>query len=79
VKSHLRYQFALSMDSTSAIADTLAHYLGLRRDPETINRRYRLYQQVTPEQMQAVAKKVFVETGRTIATLETAGQGGKSE
>ena len=79
VKSHLRYQFALSMDSTRAIANILAHYLGLTRDPETINRRYRLYQQVTPQDIQAVAKKVFVETGRTIATLETAGQGGKSE
>jgi zinc protease len=79
VKSHLRYQFALSMDSTTAIAGTLAHYLGLTRDPETINKRYRLYQQVTPEDVQAVAKKVFVETGRTIATLETAAQGGKSE
>ena len=79
VKSHLRYQFALSMDSTSAIAGTLAHYLGLTRDPETINKRYRLYQQVTPEDVQAVANKVFVETGRTIATLRTAGQGGESE
>ncbi|MCB1021325.1 MAG: insulinase family protein, partial [Acidobacteria bacterium] len=79
VKSHLRYQFALSMDSTSAIANTLAFYLGLTRDPETINKRYQLYQQVTPQDVQTVAKKVFVENGRTIATLETAGQGGKSE
>jgi zinc protease len=79
VKSHLRYQFALSMDSTSAIAETLAHYLGLTRDPETINRRYQLYQQVTPQAVQDVAKRVFVDTGRTIATLETAGEGGKSE
>ncbi len=79
VKSHLRYQFALSMDSTSAIAGTLAHYLGLTRDPETINKRYRLYQQVTPQDVQTVAKKVFVDTGRTIATLQSAGQGGDSE
>ena len=79
VKSHLRYQFALSMDSTSAIAGTLAHYLGLTRDPETINKRYRLYRRVTPEDVQTVAKKVFVETGRTVATLQTAGQGGESE
>jgi zinc protease len=79
VKSFLRYQFALSMDSTSAIAGTLAHYLGLTRDPETINRRYRLYQRVTPQDIQTVAKKVFVDSGRTITTLETAAEGAKSE
>ncbi len=69
VKSHLRYSFALGMDSTSAIADTLAHYLGLRRTPETINKRYALYQAVTAEDIQATAKKYFTEQGRTIARL----------
>jgi zinc protease len=69
VKSHLRYQFALSMDSTSAIAGTLAHYLGLSNTPETINKRHRLYRQVTPEQVQQVANKYFIESGRTIVTL----------
>ena len=69
VKSHLRYQFALSMDSTSAIAGTLAHYLGLSNTPETINKRYRLYQAVTPEQVREVANKYFIESGRTIVTL----------
>ena len=69
VKSHLRYQFALSMDSTSSIANTLAHYIGLRRTPETINKRYALYRQVTPADVQRVASKYFVEGERTIATL----------
>ncbi len=69
VKSHLRYQFALSMDSTSAIADTLAHYLGLARTPETINKRYALYRAVTPEDIQTVAQKYFNEKERTIAHL----------
>jgi zinc protease len=70
VKSHLRYQFALGMNSTAAIADTLAHYLSLRRTPETVNKRYALYQQVTPEAITTVAKKYFVESGRTVATLQ---------
>ena len=69
VKSHLRYQFALSMDSTAAIAGTLAHYLGLRRTPETINKRYELYRQVTAEDVMRVASQYFVESGRTITTL----------
>lgn len=69
VKSHLRYQFALSMNSTGAIARTLAHYIGLRRDPETINKRYRLYDAVTPEDVQMVAEKYFKPEGQTIVRL----------
>jgi zinc protease len=79
VKSHLRYQFALSMDSTGAIAGTLAHYLGLRRDPETINRRYRLYAATTPAEVRRVANAYFVEDARTDAVLRTGERGGASE
>ena len=79
VKSHLRFSFALGMDSTAAIARTLAHFLGLRRSPETINKRYSLYRQVSPADIQAVAKKYFVPQGRTTARLvfrpETEGGG----
>jgi zinc protease len=70
VKSHLRYQFAIGMNSTPAIAATLAHYIGLRRTPETVNKRYELYRNVTADDITRVAKKYFVETGRTIATLK---------
>ena len=69
VKSHLRYQFALSMNSTAAIAGTLAHYLGLRREPETINKRYALYDSVTPQDIQTVAQKYFKPEARTIVRL----------
>jgi zinc protease len=70
VKSHLRYQFALGMDSTAAIASTLAHYIGLRRTPETINKRYALYQRVTAADVETVANRYFIENGRTVATLQ---------
>ncbi len=72
IKSHLRYSFALSMNSTAAIADTLAHYLGLRRTPETINKRYRLYDSVTADDIRTVAKKYFIDSGRTITKLQYA-------
>jgi len=78
VKSHLRYQFAIGMDSTSSIASTLAHYLGLRRTPETINKRYELYRKVTGEDVMRVAQKYFVEKGRTIATLKFEAEAGKA-
>ena len=70
VKSHLRYQFAIGMNSTPAIAGTLAHYIGLRRTPETINKRYELYRNVTADDVTRVAQKYFVEKERTIATLK---------
>lgn len=76
VKSHLRYRFALAMDSTEAIADTLAHYLSLRRDPETVNKRYALYARVTPSDIQAMARKYFTDGARTVAVL-THRPGGK--
>ena len=69
VKRHLRYSFALGMDNSEAIARTLAHYIALRRTPETINKVYDLYQSVTPEDIRRVARKYFSENGRTIVTL----------
>jgi len=69
VKRHLRYQFALRMDNSETIAATLARFVALRRTPETINRIYDLYSQITPEDVRAVARKYFVESGRTIVTL----------
>jgi zinc protease len=69
VKRHLRYQFALSLDNSDSIAGTLASYVGLRRTPETINRLYDLYSQLTPEELRQVARKYFVENERTIVTL----------
>jgi zinc protease len=69
VKKHLRYQFALGMDSSEAIADTLARYIALRRTPETLNRVYELYAQITPEELRTVARKLFQEDGRTTVTL----------
>ena len=69
VKSHLKYSFALRLDSSEAIAETLAHYIELRRTPETLNRLYRLYDSVTVEDVHAVAKKYFAADGRTIVAL----------
>jgi zinc protease len=69
VKRHLRYRFALSMDNSEAIASQLAHYVALRRTPETLNKLYDLYSRITPEDIRAVARKYFVENGRNLVTL----------
>ncbi|MEX2261925.1 MAG: pitrilysin family protein [Bryobacteraceae bacterium] len=74
VKRHLRSQFSLGMDNTAAMAANVAHYVSLRRTPETINRLYDQYANLNPEDIQKVARKYFVESGRTIVTL-TGGKG----
>ena len=69
VKSRLRYELALQMNNSEAIARTLAHYVALKRTPETINRLYERYAQVTPDEVLRIAKKYFVESERVTVTL----------
>ena len=69
IKSHLLYEFALGLNSTARIANTLASFVSLRRTPETMNKRYSLYRTVTPADVQTAAQKYFIPQGRTIATL----------
>ncbi|MEO7509450.1 MAG: pitrilysin family protein, partial [Pyrinomonadaceae bacterium] len=76
-RSNLRYSFALQMDSSEAIAGALAPYIALRRSPETINKLYALYDQITPEDIRAAAAKYFQDSQRTIVTLsKKSDQGG---
>ncbi|HEY2380876.1 MAG TPA: pitrilysin family protein [Terriglobia bacterium] len=68
-RSRLRYSFALRMNSSPAIASSLALYIGLMRSPDTINKLFALYQQLTPEDIRAAARQYFVLNNRTIVTL----------
>jgi zinc protease len=70
-RSRVRYSFALRMNSSPAIAAALAPYILLRRTPDTINKVFDLYQQVTPQDIRAMAAKYFTENNRTIVTLAT--------
>ena len=74
VKKHLRYRFALSMDNNEAIARTLAHYVALRRTPETINKVYQLYSEIGPEDIKMAANKYLNDNRRTILTLTSGGE-----
>lgn len=69
VKSNLKYAFALSLDNSEAIAANLAPYISLRRTPETLNKLYDLYAAVTPQDIQQMAKKYFIESKRTTVVL----------
>ena len=70
-RSRLRYQFALGMDSSEAIAGALASYIGLRRTPATIDKVFSLYEAITPQDIRETATKYFVANHRTIVTLNT--------
>ena len=76
LKKHLRYSFSLRLNNSEAIAGTVARYVALRGSPETINKIYDLYAQVTPEDVQQMARKYLTENNRTIVTLTGSAAGG---
>jgi zinc protease len=69
IKSHLKYQFAMGLDNPDAVANSIASYVQLTGDPESVNRVYRLYDQITPQDIMSVAKKYFTATNRTTVIL----------
>ncbi len=68
-KSNLKYKYSMSIDSPDAIANSLAHYIYLTGDPESLNRIYALYNKVTGEDLMRVIKKYFTSERLTIATI----------
>jgi zinc protease len=69
LKRHVRYEFALSLRDSEAIANSVARYIALRRTPETINRLYDAYAKLTPDDIQKAARKYLTEKNRTVVTL----------
>ena len=76
IKSNLKYSFAMSIDNPDAIARSIAHYVSLTGDPETINRLYTQYDRVTVEDLKRITTKYFVDTALTIATISEDEEGG---
>jgi zinc protease len=75
IKSNLKYSLADDLGTTDGVAGTLAFYINLATDPGTLNRLFGLYEKVTPEDIQAMARKYFVKTASTVVTLS----GGKAQ
>jgi zinc protease len=71
LKQHIRYEFALRMSNSEAIAGAVARYVALRRTPEAINRYFDIYAKLTPEDLQRVARKYLIEKNRIVVTLNT--------
>ena len=68
-RSRLRYSFAMAMNSSDAIASTLAPFISLRRTPETIDKLAALMETITPQDVRDMAAKYFRDESRTIVTL----------
>ena len=66
----------MSIDNPDAIANSLAHYISLTGDPETINRLYRQYDRVSVEDLKAVTRHYLVASGLTIASITDDAEGG---
>ena len=73
-RSRLRYGAAMAMNSNDAIARSIAPYISLRRTPETLNKLFETYQEITPADIRDAAKKYFRDESRTVVTLATKGQ-----
>lgn len=68
-KSNLRYGFSATLDNTDSIASTLARYVRFRREYHTLNRVFDLFDSLTPEHLQAAARKFFATNRLTVVTL----------
>jgi len=68
-KSNGRYSFARSFDNTETIASVLARYVRLQRSFETLNKYYRLYDAVTPQDVLSAAKRYLTDAGMVVVTL----------
>ena len=69
VKSHVRYAFQMHLDTPEAMAEALSHILQLTGDPAAYNDLYEIYDSLTPEDIQEVARKYFRRENRTMVVL----------
>ena len=71
-RSNARYAFVRSLDNTEAIASTLARFVRYRRSFDSLNRFYRVYETLTPEDLTAAARKYARDERLVITTLSEA-------
>ncbi len=73
IKSHLRYQFALGLDTPGSIGFMMTNYLTLGTDTNSVNKVYEQYASVTPEDIRDAARSVFQDSKRTRVMLSHSG------
>jgi zinc protease len=79
VKKRERYAFTMRLDNSESVAQTVAQFVALRRTPDTIDKLYVQYGQLTPEDLRGMARKYLIESGRTIVSLTGPAPAGASK
>jgi len=69
VKSNMKYSFAHSIGTTDGIASQLAFYINLKTNPMTVNMLFDLYDKITVQNVQQMAKKYFQRKNSTVITI----------
>ncbi len=68
-KSHARYGFVRTLDNSDTIASTLARYVRYRRSYDTLNALFRVYDSLTPGDLQNAARRYLSDANMVIATV----------
>ncbi|MFC2093415.1 M16 family metallopeptidase [Bacteroidota bacterium] len=69
--SNIKYSFAMRLDTPGSVAHSLAYYISLTGDPESLNKYFSLYDNITKEDIMKIANKYFVDKSLTIATISS--------
>jgi Predicted Zn-dependent peptidases len=70
IKSHIRYAFAMQLNKPDNVAVTVASYIALTGNYESMNKVYSLYDKVTADDIMRAAQKYFTRENRTVVILE---------
>ncbi|MBL8115797.1 MAG: insulinase family protein [Acidobacteria bacterium] len=68
-KKNARYGLLRGLDTTEKIAGLLARFVRYRRSFDSLNAYYRVFGELTPQDLQAVARRFFVDDGLVFASL----------
>ncbi|HVT60021.1 MAG TPA: pitrilysin family protein [Thermoanaerobaculia bacterium] len=80
ITSHLRYGFALGLNTPGQVAGQVAQFLAWSGGIDSINQSFAAIDKVTPADIQRLAREIFQPQNQTIVTLShPAGKDGKQE
>ncbi|MBN2371846.1 MAG: insulinase family protein, partial [Vicinamibacteria bacterium] len=68
-KSNARYALLRTMDNTEAVAATLARFVRFRRSLDTLNALFRVYESLSPEDLQTAARRYLTDERLVVTTL----------
>jgi zinc protease len=72
VKSHMRYDYLLGLDTANSVAGDVARFVGTAGDLARVEVLYDNLAAVTPEDVREAARRWLVDTGRTTVILREA-------